>query len=52
MRQERSSANIGQESSEDDGGRETDVWCGKVEGLVYICFASRLVLSKVNFVGI
>ena len=49
MRQEKSSANIGQESSEDDCGRETDVWCGKVEGLVYLRFALRLVLSKASF---
>ena len=52
MRQERSSTNIGQESSKDDCERQADVWCGKVEGLVYLRFALRLVLRKTNFARI
>ena len=33
-------------------GDKSMLWWGKVEGLVYFHFASRLVLSKANFAGI
>ena len=48
MRQGRSSVNIGQESSEDDRRDELCV-VRQVEGLVYLRFALRLVLSKASF---
>ena len=51
MRRGRSSSSIGQESSEDDRRDELCV-VRQVEGLVYLCLASRLVLAKANSAGI
>ena len=51
MRQERSSANFGQELSEDD--RRDELMCGAASRRFSIsCFALGLVLSKSKVVGI